>query len=223
MRNMKKPLSFILCIVLVLSLCALPAAGEETAPEGEPAAAEETVSAGAEAPGDGAVPAEPEFVQVPVSGVKATGYITGRNVPDTYAPGKMIDGDDGTTWQFSVKECKLGEAYAEFDFDAPAELDALWIKNGFWKINRNGRDQYTRNSRVKTMTVLVRYDGAPVYEELMTVTLKDDRSRTGWQTVDMPGLTDVTGVRLRIDDIYRGSAYRDDVGITEVMFVRTTR
>lgn len=210
-KGLKKLLYVTAALILVLSLCTAAASAEETLPAEAPAS-------------DAAVlPAEPEFAQVPVSRVSASGYIAGRTAPDTYAPGKMIDGDEGTTWQFSVKENKLGEAYAEFCFDAPVSVDALWIKNGFWKVNKNGHDQYTRNSRVKTMTLLVRYEGGTGYTELVTVTLKDDKSRAGWQTVDMTGLENVTGVQLRVDDIYRGSTYRNDVGITEVMFVRKTR
>lgn len=161
---------------------------------------------------------KPGYRQVPVSRADATGWIEGQD-PSAYIPFRMIDGDETTSYQFSAKKVKPGQAYVYFDFDSPATLDEMWIKNGFWKYT-DGKDQYTRNARVKKMTVSVRYAGSSAYRELKTVSLKDDKTRRDWKVIRLDGQRNVTGVRLRIDAIYAGSKYKNDVCISEVMFVR---
>ncbi len=163
------------------------------------------------------IPGKPGRMQVPVSRVDATSYIVGKD-PSAYAPERMIDGEETTSFQFSTKTTKLGREYLYFEFSSPAALDELWMKNGFWK-NTDGKDQYTRNSRVKKMTIFVRYAGSNDYQLLRNVTLKDDSARKDWKVIDMPGLQNVTAVRIRIDSIYAGSKYKTDVCISEIMFV----
>lgn len=164
------------------------------------------------------VPDKAGYMQVPVSRVDATSWIVGKD-PDAYAPFRMIDGEETTAFQFSTKTTPLGEAYLYFDFDGPVTLDELWMKNGFWKIT-DGKDQYTRNSRAKKMTIEVQYAGENGYRSLRTVSLKDDKTRKDWKVIDMLGVENVTGVRIRIDEIFRGSKYSTDVCISEIMFVR---
>lgn len=164
------------------------------------------------------IPGESGWMQVPASRVNATSYIVGKN-PDAYRPERAIDGDEATAFQFSTKTTKLGKAFLEFDFDTPVSLDQLWIKNGFWKA-ADGKDMYTRNSRVKKMTVFIRSEGSGKYRELKAVTLKDDGWQNGWKTVDLGRQTGVTGVRIRIDAKYAGSKYPNDVCISEIMFVQ---
>lgn len=167
------------------------------------------------------IPGKPDSMQVPVSQVDATSYIVGKNDPDAYAPSRMIDGDETTAFQFSTKTTKLGEAFLYFDFDAPVTLDELWMKNGFWKIS-GGNDQYTRNSRVKKMTIFVRPAGSSEYQLLRDVTLKDDGARKDWKVIRLDGAENVTGVRIRVDAIYTGSKFKTDVCISEIMFVQKT-
>ena len=93
------------------------------------------------------------------------------------------------------------------------------MKNGFWRIT-DGKDQYTRNSRVKKMSIDVRYAGEDGYTPLKTVSLKDDKARKDWKVIDMLGVRNVVSVRIRIDDIYKGSRYKTDVCISEIMFVQ---
>ncbi len=171
-------------------------------------------------PGSGLLPiaGKPGYRQVPVGWVDATSWIKG-NDPAAYAPDRMIDGDETTAYQFSTKKTKPGKAYLYFDFDQPVTLDEMWMKNGFWKIT-DGKDQYTRNSRVKKMTVDFRYAGSAGYRDGKTVTLKDDKTRADWKMISLGGKTNVTGVRVRIDAIYAGSKYKNDVCISEIMFVR---
>ena len=93
------------------------------------------------------------------------------------------------------------------------------MKNGFWKFT-NGLDQYVRNSRVKKMTIFVRYAGSDDYQMIKDVTLKDDGGRKDWKVINMLGVQNVIGVRIRIDEIYRGSKFPTDVCISEIMFVQ---
>lgn len=164
------------------------------------------------------IPGKPGYRQVPVSRADATTWIVGQD-PSAYVPSRMIDGDETTSYQFSTKSAKPGRAYVYFDFDSPVTLDEMWMKNGFWKYT-DGKDQYTRNSRVKKMTLSVRYAGSEGYRELKTVTLKDDKTRRDWKVIRLDGQRNVTGVRIRIDAIYAGSKYKNDVCISEIMFVR---
>ena len=165
------------------------------------------------------IPGKTGFMQVPVSRVSATSYISGPKYPTTYAPERMLDGEENTSFQFSTKTTPLGQAYLYFDFEGPVTLDEMWIKNGFWKIT-DGLDQYTRNSRIRRMTVFVRYAGGEGYQALTEAVLEDDPVRKDWKVIDMPGAQNVTGVRIRVDDIYTGSKFPNDVCVSEIMFVR---
>lgn len=177
-----------------------------------------------QAPQSGAllpIPGKAGYMQVPVRSADATSWIEGKD-PAAYAPFRMIDGEETTSFQFSTKTTKLGKEYLYFDFDAPVTVDELWMKNGFWKIT-DGKDQYSRNSRVKKMTLSLRYAGSDSYQELKTVTLKDDKARKDWKVITLGHQTAVTGVRIRIDAIFTGSKYKNDVCISEIMFVQETR
>ena len=168
------------------------------------------------------IPGRSGYLQAPVSRVDATSFIEGKNDPTAYAPFRMTDGEETTAFQFSTKTTRLGDAYLYFDFDAPVTLDELWMKNGFWKIT-GGNDQYTRNSRVKKMTIFVRPAGSGAYQLLRDVTLKDDGARKDWKVIHLDGAENVTGVRIRIDAIYTGSKFKTDVCISEIMFVQKAK
>ena len=165
------------------------------------------------------IPGKADVMQVPVARTDATSYIVGSKNPTAYVPARMIDGEETTAFQFSTKTTPLGQAFLYFDFDGPVTLDELWIKNGFWK-NTDGLDQYTRNSRVKEMTIAVQYAGEGGYETLKTVSLTDDNARQDWKVIDMPRAQNVTSVRIRIDEIFQGSKFPTDVCISEIMFVQ---
>ena len=170
------------------------------------------------------VPSEPEevapgVVSVPVSRVEASSWIEGKT-QDAYKPFRMTDGNEHTAWQFSTKKSRLKETYAYFSFDVPQEINALWIKNGFWTVTR-GLDQYTRNSRVRKLGIAFRYEGSDDWTDKQTVKLQDDKKRKDWQKIDLGNHTRVTGVRFRIMSIYKGKRFPKDVCISEVMFVRS--
>ena len=171
-----------------------------------------------EAPDSSMLPiaGKPGHRKVPVTRADATSWIESKKDPTAYIPQRMIDGDETTSYQFSTKVTRLGNAYLYFEFGGPVDLDELWIKNGFWKIT-DGKDQYTRNSRIKKMTVEYFSDGGSYNAQ--SFTLKDDRDRKDWTVLDLGRKTDVTAVRIRVDSIYQGSKYKNDVCVSEVMFV----
>ena len=164
------------------------------------------------------IPGKPGYLQVLVQSANATSWIVGKD-PTAYTPARMIDGEETTSFQFSTKTTKLGKEYIYFTFSEPVALDEMWIKNGFWKIT-NGLDQYTRNCRVKKMTMDFQYAGSSEYRDKKTVTLKDDKARKDWKALDLGGKQNVTGVRILIQEVYQGSKYKTDVCISEVMFVQ---
>ena len=155
--------------------------------------------------------------EVPVMSADATSWIVGKD-PTAYIPQRMIDGVETTSFQFSTLTTPLGKEYLYFYFYGPSDIDSLWIKNGFWKIT-NGLDQYTRNCRVKTMTVEFRYSYSAAYTDAMTVTLADDPYRVNWTKVSLGEHSSVTAVRFRITAIYYGTRFPNDVCISEVKFM----
>ena len=154
--------------------------------------------------------------EVPVQSVDATSWIVGKD-PGAYTPQRMIDGDAATSFQFSVKTTPLGQEYVYFYFRDPADIGTLWIKNGFWRIT-SGLDQYTRNCRVKSMTVDFQYAGTNGFADPVQVQLPDDTARRDWTRVDLGPHEGVTAVRFLIREIYKGSKFPNDVCISEVKF-----
>ena len=162
-----------------------------------------------------------DVMQVPILYADATSWIEGSSDPTAYAPFRMIDGEETTAFQVSTKTTKLGQIYLYYNFMAPVTVDELWIKNGFWKTT-DGKDQYTRNSRIKAMTVDFCYENSGEYRDEIKVTLKDDKKRKDWQTVKLDGKRNVTSVRICVKSIYEGSKFKTDVCVSEVMFVQKT-
>ena len=162
-----------------------------------------------------------EYLQAIVTGIDASSYVKGKD-PTAYAPFRMIDGNEETSWQFSTKSSALKETYVYISFSGAIQVDQLWIKNGFWKYT-NGYDQYTRNSRIKGMYVDFRYSGSSQYKDRLSFTLNDDTRRLDWQKLGLGRHDSVTGIRLRINSIYKGEKYATDVCVSEIMAVVENR
>ena len=167
------------------------------------------------------VPGRPGVRQIPVSYVSASSYIVNINQPDLFVPERMTDGIESTCWQFNTGATPLGGTYIYLSFPAPALPEELWIKNGFWRIT-DGLDQYIRNCRVKRMAVDFRYVDGYGYEDARSVTLPDDASRSDWLRVELYPRDYITELRIRIDDVYRGTRFPNDVAVSEIMLVRYT-
>lgn len=156
--------------------------------------------------------------QVPVSSILADSYITASK--ESYPPENMIDGEETTAWQFSTKQSKLKETYVYFSFPEPVTIDELWIKNGFWKITA-GKDQYTRNCRIKELGISFLYADSADYADKQTIKLKDDKKRKDWQKIGLGIHKNVIGIRFRVMSVYRGSKFKNDVCVSEVMFMNS--
>ncbi len=155
--------------------------------------------------------------EVPILYADATSWIVGKD-PNAYTPQKMIDGIETTSFQFSTSATPLGQEYIWFYLSSPSDLDTLWIKNGFWK-KTDGKDQYTRNCRIKTMKVDFQFSGSNAFTEAITVTLPDDATRRDWTKISLGTKHAVTCVRLQPLTVYTGTAFPHDVCISEVKFM----
>ncbi len=158
------------------------------------------------------------FVQLLPSGATSSDYITSSG-GTTYPPRLMLDDDEETSWQISLSTTAVGSITAEFYFNSPVSVDELWIKNGFWRITK-GLDQYIRNCRVHTFELSYRYAGKENYEGRESYTLADDGARVDWQRVNVGRHDQVRAIRMRIMSIYAGTKFREDVAISEIMFIR---
>ena len=167
------------------------------------------------------IPDAADYMQVPVSKVYATSYIVGKNDATAYAPFRMTDGDETTSFQFSTKTTPLGSEYLFFDFEEPVKLDGIWIKNGSWK-EAGSKKHYTRNCRVRSMTVSVCLTDSNDYLFLQEITPGDNGAWTGWERFSLPGVENVTSVQISVDEIYKGTKFKNDVCITEIMFVQAS-
>lgn len=135
-----------------------------------------------------------------------------------YSAASVIDGDETTCWQFSTQKISLGDAMLEITLTPGSTVDELWIKNGFWRITK-GLDQYTRNGRPKKIAISFRYDNGAEYRDEMEVTLRDDKERNDWQRISLGRHENVSSVRIRVISIYKGTKFKTDVAISEVMLV----
>ena len=192
-----------------------PAPDTGTAPVPE----DGTVSAGDSRTWLQPIDGKPGRLKIPAASISATSYIVSSENPSLFIPEHMTDGDETTCWQFTTQETPLGDAFIYVTFPGPSDLDELWIKNGFWKIT-NGYDQYLRNCRIRKMAIDFRYSGSDRYRDEQQVTLKDDRKRQDWTVIGLGGKKDVTGVRIRILQVYTGSKFKRDVAVSEIMFVQ---
>lgn len=153
------------------------------------------------------------------SEINASHYIT-RSITG-YEPSNICDGDETTSWQFSAKDVqKVSDAYIVFTYAEPVDIDKLWIKNGFWKYT-NGLDQYTRNGRPQKIELSFLYDGSDEYTDVQEIHLKDDKKRKDWQRFDIGNHSRVRSIRVRIMSYYKGSKFKTDICISEIMFLES--
>lgn len=151
--------------------------------------------------------------------VNASVWLSTKQEPDSYTPQKAVDGQNITSWQ--VRLSRIGDitdAYFDYILPRPASVTTLHIKNGFWKKNGN-KDQYTRNSRVKTVEISFRYQNSDEFTDSMTVNLPettDWAKRNAGVLIDISRHHQVEAIRLRLMDYYVGTAFPDDVCISEI-------
>jgi len=165
------------------------------------------------------IPGETEKVKVRHIGVEASSYIVNKQNPGRWVPENAADGDESTCWQFSAKKGLKGKSWILLNL--PGEtVDEIWFKNGFWAVNEKGKDQYPINARLKAVKAEFCYTGENTFRDSVELTLKDE-SRNGWQRFSVGHREKVARVRIAVVSVYKGSAFPNDVCLSEVMAVQT--
>ena len=162
---------------------------------------------------------ETDRVKVCPESVTASSYIVNKQDPNRWLPSNATDGDESTCWQFSAKQGLKGKSWLELYIGAGEDVDEIWFKNGFWAVNDKGKDQYGINARPKGIRISYLYEGEGDYRDAKDYTLKDE-SRKGWQKFDVGHHANVAAVRIAILSTYKGSYYKNDVCLSEVMLVQ---
>ena len=164
------------------------------------------------------IPGETDRVEVGVSRVDASSYISNKKNPYLWEPSNANDHDESTCWQFSAKKGLKGKSWISLDLEYGEAVDEIWFKNGFWGYNDKGGEQYSINARPRNIRVeITQTEG--VNSETVTLTLRDE-SFSGWQKFDLGRHEDVGLVTVYIDTIYKGSRYPNDVCLSEIMLVQ---
>ena len=198
------------------SNCATPRPSAESAAEVQPIAVQPAAIVNEHLE---QIPGETDRVMVCVDDVDASSFIANKKNPSLWQPANAVDGDESTCWQFSAKKGLKGKSWLRLSFAAPEAVDEIWFKNGFWAVNEKGGDQYVINARLKEVKVEFCYAGDTVFRDAVALTLKDE-SRTGWQQFSLGRHEGVTQLRIAVISVYKGSAYPNDVCLSEVMAVQ---
>lgn len=165
------------------------------------------------------IPGETDRVMVVVARVDASSYIKNKQDPYRWHPEKASDGNETTCWQFSAKKGLKGKSWIALTFASPQTVDEIWFKNGFWAVNDKGKDQYVLNARPKEVRISFGYQEASGKPETISLTLKDE-SRNGWQRFPLGRHENVESVQVSVVSVYPGSAFPNDVCLSEVMPVQ---
>ena len=160
--------------------------------------------------------------QVLLSGVYTNSYIVNRQNPVKWIPERVVDGMEGTCWQFTSRDGGLGTTYLEMATLSAQAVDEIWFKNGFWGWSSSGGDLYLMNCRLRQVRVEFRYSGQSWYSDAQDIYLTDDWYRSGWQRFSLGRHENVTGVRLWPLSAYTGTDYPYDVCLSEVMLVQNS-
>ena len=149
------------------------------------------------------------YGKLPVSSVSSPTHTSAAR--STYGPQNVLDPGEETSWQYS-QERTGGNGYRTYiviRLEEPCTVEALLIKNGFWKIT-DGIDQYWRNNRVKDAAVYFLYADANDFSDPVYYTFADSKQTAH---IDLGRRSNVTALLFRIDTVYRGNKF-DDVAIT---------
>ena len=161
------------------------------------------------------IPGETERVKIRLSGVEASVYIKNADNPSRWLPGNAADGNETTCWQYNGGK----GAWLSLNTRGAEAVDEIWFKNGFWGYNDKGKDQYSINARPKEIKVQFCYEGENNFRDDQKITLKDEWG-SDWQRFTLGHHEGVASVRITVNSIYKGSYYKNDVCLSEVMLVQ---
>ena len=165
------------------------------------------------------IPGESDRVMVCLASVEASSYIVNKKKPSLWVPENAVDGNESTCWQFSAKKGLKGKSWLSLNIGSAQSVDEIWFKNGFWAYNDKGRDQYSINARPREIRVEFLYSGETEFRDAAKATLKDEAFK-GWQKVSLGHHSNVTAVRVAVISTYKGSEFKNDVCLSEVMLVQ---
>ncbi len=130
-----------------------------------------------------------------------------------YGAGNMLDGSLITTWTPGTGKSRGGSGmgeYADFFFQSPVMLDGIQLLNGY----QRNQEAFLQNNRAKRIEVSFKQQGTDTFDSPLEFTLFD--GQVGWQRLTFSPQENVAAFRIRILDVYSGSKFDYDVGITEV-------
>ena len=161
------------------------------------------------------IPGETDKVMVRLISVDASEFIEQGDDPSRWQPSNAADGNETTCWQHTARN----GAWLELNTGLPETVDEIWFKNGFWAYNTENKDQYSINARPKKVTIQILYNGEKKYREAGKLTLADEWGND-WQRFSLGHHENVTAVRIVIQSVYKGSFFKNDVCLSEVMLVQ---
>jgi len=141
--------------------------------------------------------------------IKVTSVTASSQYPSdgaSYYPENAADGNSNTAWfPKKTQSANKGE-WIKFNFQGKHNIQTISIINGWIK----NHQLFSLNSRVKRATIAFS-NGAKI-----TIALKDQKTP---QTFDLGGVS-TSWVKIIIEDIYPGTTWNQEAGITDVSFVR---
>ncbi|HPQ82012.1 MAG TPA: discoidin domain-containing protein [bacterium] len=116
---------------------------------------------------------------------------------NSYAPGKLMDGDVRTAWVEGAPGDGIGE-WIRVAYESPMRINRIYFANGYGKTEKS----YRENGRIK---------GAEISTEAgsFTKTLSDVK---GEQTIELPKAMagkKTRWIKLTIKSVYPGTKYKD--------------
>lgn len=130
-----------------------------------------------------------------------------------FGAGKMIDADPTTAWTPGSGNKLIDDVigqYADFRFGSPVRLEGVQVLNGY----QRSEEAFYENSRPRRIEVSFQRNGSQTFSNPLTFEMYDNL--VGWQHLNFDIQEGVVAFRLRILDVYRGTKFANDVGISEV-------
>ena len=116
---------------------------------------------------------------------------------NSYAPGKLMDGDTRTAWVEGAADDGVGE-WIKVTYDSPMRIKRIYFANGYGKTDKS----YRENGRIRDAEISIEAGS-------FTTTLPDGN---GEQTISLPASMagkKTRWVKLAIKSVYPGTKYED--------------
>ena len=156
---------------------------------------------------------------LPIMSVRATSERERSKNPDGagnyyyYFAQNMLDGDLTTAWTPGHTTMDAGNGigeHADFEFRTPVQLEGIQLLNGYQRI----KEAFFQNSRPRQIEVSFRRGGRTDFDSPIVFELYDNL--VGWQYLTFAAETNVTAFRIKVLDVFPGTKFDYDLGITEV-------